>query len=205
MLYLHKPMYYNMIVSIILAYAVLYQFPLGECFRPWDLYGINVTRPLEFARNETTHVMKAITPLFNESTLRDFTYTLSTGVGNRSKLSSNSSQVVNRTDVQQSRQVDCFGLGVTVAVTLEWFFRSKPNGSNALDVQFFLSSRKQPHRVQVVLGEQFGLEWTDFKIERRTVMIVHGFLSHGQETWIRDMEKALLEWVSPSIAILLSK
>ncbi|KAG5339915.1 LIPP lipase, partial [Acromyrmex charruanus] len=93
-------------------------------------------------------------------------------------------------------------MGKTVATTLEWFFRSKPNGSDALDVQFLLSSRKQPRRVQVVLGEQFGLEWTDFKIERRTVIIVHGFLSHGQETWIRDMEKALLEWGDVNVVII---
>jgi len=56
--------------------------------------------------------------------------------------------------------------------------------------------------VQVVLGEQFGLEWTDFKVERRTVIIVHGFLSHGQETWIRDMEEALLEWDDVNVVII---
>lgn len=190
---------YNMIISFILTYAVLHQFSVVECFRLWHV--TNVTRLLEVcARNETTLVMET-TPLLNETTLTNFTYTLSTRVGN----TSDSSQVTTRSYAHQSRRVDCFGLGETVAATLEWFFRSKPNGSDALDVQFFLSSRKQPHRVQVVLGEQFGLEWTDFKIERRTVVIVHGFLSHGQETWIRDMEEALLEWVSPSIAILLSK
>lgn len=146
--------------------------------------------------NETTLARK-IVPLFNETTLTNFTYTLSARVDNSTELFSNSSQ-----DVRQPQQVDCFGLGQTVAATLEWFFRSQPNGSNALDIRFLLSSRKQPRRVQVVLGEQFGLEWTDFKIERRTVIIVHGFLSHGQETWIRDMEKALLEWDDVNVVII---
>lgn len=179
-------MCYNTMVPIILMYAVLYQFSIGDCFRLWHPHVTNVTQLLEYARNETTLVTKAV-PLFNETTLTNFIYTLS---------SNDSSQVA--THDQRTRRVDCFGLGETVAATLEWFFRSKPNGSDALDVQFLLSSRKQPHRVQVVLGEQFGLEWTDFKMERRTVMIVHGFLSHGQETWIRDMEEALLGWVSRS-------
>jgi len=185
-------------VSIILTFAVLYQFSIGECSHLWDplWHATNVTRPLEHALNKTAQITK-IVPLLNETTLANFTYTLSTRVDNTSELSSNSSQV------HTQPQVDCFGLGKTVATALEWFFKSKPNGSDALDVQFLLSSRKQPHRVQVVLGEQFGLEWTDFRIERRTVIIVHGFLSHGQETWIRDMEKALLEWVSPLIAISL--
>jgi len=181
-------------ISIILTFVVLYDFSIGECFRLWHPHTTIVTQSLGWAPNETT--LTKIVPPFNETTLTSFMYTLSTRVGN----TSDSSQ-----DAQQPRQVDCFGLGKTVATALEWFFRSKPNGSDALDVQFFLSSRKQPRRVQVVLGEQFGLEWTDFKIERRTVIIVHGFLSHGQETWIRDMEKALLEWVSLSIAVLFSK
>lgn len=120
-----------------------------------------------------------------KSNLSEFLYTLSASsspVGSRGEFNSN--------------QVDCFGLGKTFATTLEWLFMRKPNGSNVLNVQFLLSSRNQPQRVQVMTGEQFGLEWTDFRIERETVVIVHGFLSHGQESWIADMEKSFLQWVS---------
>lgn len=187
-----------MVLTIILTFTVLCHFSIGEFFRLWHPDLTNVTQSLGLnALNETTFVTTL--PLFNETILANFTYTLSTRAGNSSELLSDSQQsrpLAQSQDAQRSQQVDCFGLGKTVAATLEWFFRSKPNGSDALDVQFLLSSRKQPRRVQVVLDEQFGLEWTDFKIERRTVVIVHGFLSHGQETWIRDMEKALLEWVS---------
>lgn len=126
-----------------------------------------------------------------KTNLTEFIYTLSTPSG-----------LVDSDDAEsRSNQVDCFGLGKTFATTLEWFFMSKPNGSDALNVQFLLSSRNQPQRVQVIIGEQFGLEWTDFRIERRTVIIVHGFLSHGQESWITDMEKSFLEWVRKSIII----
>lgn len=183
---------HDTMVSIILAFVVCL-FSIGETF-PWYPHAINVTHNqfLGHVLNKTT-LLPRVGPLFNETLLTNFTYTLSIRVGNMSELlSTNSSQVADH--VQQHR-VDCFGLGKTVATALENFFTNEPNGSNALDVQFLLSSRKQPHRVQVVLGEQFGLEWTDFKVERRTVIIVHGFLSHGQETWIRDMEEALLEWV----------
>lgn len=191
-------MCHNMtMISTILTFAVLYQFSIEECSCLWHP---NMTRPFEYARNKTTLIVETV-PLFNEITFTNFTYTLFTRVGKTSE-SRNSSSLAIQHYAQQSQQVDCFGLGKTVAATLEWFFKSKPNGSDALDVQFFLSSRKQPHRVQVVLGEQFGLEWTDFKIERRTVIIVHGFLSHGQETWIRDMEKAFLEWVSRSVVLV---
>ncbi|XP_011867463.1 PREDICTED: pancreatic triacylglycerol lipase-like [Vollenhovia emeryi] len=174
---------------VILAFAIFYQFSTDECFRPH--VATNVIQLLEHAPNKTTLVTKAA-PLFNETTLTNFTYTLFTRVDNTSELS----------QAAQQPQVDCLGLGKRVAATLDWFFRSKPNGSDALDVQFLLSSRKQPRRVHVVLGEQFGLEWTDFRIERRTVIIVHGFLSHGQETWIRDMERAFLEWDDVNVVVI---
>lgn len=175
--------------SIVLVFAVLWQyFNIRECSCLWQLHATNITRPLQDALNRTIHVAEgAATPLFNETTLMDFTYTVHVGI--------NSSELESAGNSSRVAQVDCLGLGKTVAKTLESFFRSKPNGSYALDVRFFLSSRKQPRRVEVVLGEQFGLEWTDFRIERRTLIIVHGFLSHGNETWISDMERALLQWV----------
>ncbi|KAK2581221.1 hypothetical protein KPH14_008019 [Odynerus spinipes] len=100
------------------------------------------------------------------------------------------------------KEVDCLGLGKTVANALAWFFAGKANGTNALSVRFFLSSRKQPNRVQVYIGKQFGLEWTDFKTERRTIIIVPGFLSHGEERWIIDMEKAFLKWDDVNVVVV---
>ncbi|XP_011259268.1 pancreatic triacylglycerol lipase-like [Camponotus floridanus] len=174
------------------------------------IYVTNVTRPLQDSLNRTMHGAKKIMSLFNETTLANFTYTIHVGV-NSSELDIEEFGIPDFEDSEISpssetfsrvAQVDCFGLGKTVATTLEWFFRSEPNGSNALDVRFYLSSRKQPYRVEVILGEQFGLEWTNFNIERRTVMIVHGFLSNGNETWINNMEKALLQWDDVNVVVV---
>lgn len=101
-----------------------------------------------------------------------------------------------------SKEVDCFGLGKTIAAGLAWFFAGKANGTNALNVRFFLSSRNQPNRVHVYLGKQFGLEWTDFKVERRTIIIVHGFLSHSDEKWVIDMEQAFLTWGDVNVVVV---
>lgn len=128
---------------------------------------------------------------FRNNNLKDFIFTLS-----------NSSKYINNRINFKSNQVDCFGLGKGLARILEWFFLSNPNGTNALDVQFFLSSRRQPKRVQVMIGKQFGLEWTDFQIERLTIIIVHGFLSHGQESWINEMEKSFLLWNDVNIIVV---
>ena len=146
--------------------------------------GANINRSL-------VHVGENSLPSQCSSNLTNFIFTLS-----------NSSSFVDFRTKSGSTQVDCFGLGKTLAATLEWFFMSKPNGTDALDVEFLLSSRKQPQRVHVMLGKQFGLEWTDFEIDRKTIIIVHGFLSHGHEPWISDMEKSFLQWNDVNIVIV---
>ncbi|XP_072758077.1 pancreatic triacylglycerol lipase [Anoplolepis gracilipes] len=183
-------------MSIVLVFVVLCQFSsIKECSCLWQLQTTNITQPLKNTLNKTIHVARGVaTPLVNETSLVNFTYTIRMGI--------NSSELDIEDNDENLSQVDCFGLGKTVAKTLEWFFISNPNGSYALNVRFFLSSRKQPHRVEVVLGEQFGLEWTDFRIERRTVIIVHGFLAHGKEEWISNMEKALLQWDDVNVVVI---
>lgn len=172
--------------SSILILAILCQLSIGECFSLGQVLRVtNLTHSIQPVLNRTKAYIART--LYKETTLENFTYTLNDDTDN----STNSSL-----SFRSSEQVDCLGLGKLVARTLEFFFKSQPNGTRALDVQFLLSSRNQPQRVRVVLGRQFGLEWADFKIERRTVIIVHGFLSHSQEIWIKNMEQALLDWVN---------
>ncbi|XP_076643144.1 phospholipase A1 [Halictus rubicundus] len=123
--------------------------------------------------------------------LSEFIYTIST-----------SSALVDSPQESKPKQVDCLGLGTTFATALEWFFINKPNGTDALDVKFLLTSRDQPRRVQVIIGKQFGLEWTDFRVDRPTIIIVHGFLSHGQESWISDLEKSFLQWGDVNVVVV---
>jgi len=179
-------------VSIILVLVVFWQLSIKECFCLKHMDMKNKIQFHDHILNRTNRIHAANTvPLFNETTLANFTFIVPT-------YARNSSEFLNQTlsRDEEDSQVDCFGLGNRVARILERILRSNPNGSDALDVRFFLTSRDHPYPAQVVSGDQFGLEWTDFKIERRTVIIVHGFLSNGQETWINNLEKALLAWVN---------
>lgn len=99
---------------------------------------------------------------------------------------------IHRINKESGNPVDCFGVG-RIASSLEWLLAK--NNSNDGEVKFFMSSNKQTRRVRVNIGSQFGLEWTDFVINRRTVIIVHGFLANGEENWIRRMEEAFHVWV----------
>ncbi|XP_073946865.1 pancreatic triacylglycerol lipase-like [Choristoneura fumiferana] len=89
--------------------------------------------------------------------------------------------------------VDCFGLG-SLTKQLSWLFNMRPDSSDAVNTHFFFYSRQQPYRCQVLPGQQFGLEWVDFKPNRRTIMIVHGFMSHSNASWVHDMALSFLKW-----------
>ena len=100
--------------------------------------------------------------------------------------------VASRTTVDVN---DCLGLGLSIAMQLESLLKKNANGTKAQNARFYMSSRKKPRKVEVMIGKQFGLEWTDFDIKRNTAVIVHGFLSNGNETWIKDMTNAYLTLV----------
>ncbi|KAH0564272.1 hypothetical protein KQX54_011075 [Cotesia glomerata] len=84
---------------------------------------------------------------------------------------------------------------------LEWFFGSKIN-PNLVNVKFYLTSRDNPVRTEVALGNNFQLDGTGFRIERRTVLIVHGFKSSGKKNWVDRMETAFRLWGDVNIVIV---
>ncbi|XP_068628844.1 pancreatic triacylglycerol lipase-like [Battus philenor] len=86
--------------------------------------------------------------------------------------------------------VDCFGLGPFTRLLINM----QPDSVEQVNTHFYFSSRRRPERVQVFPGDQFGLEWVDFDPNRRTIMIVHGFMSHSNASWVTAMTRAFLEW-----------
>ncbi|RVE44814.1 hypothetical protein evm_010527 [Chilo suppressalis] len=94
--------------------------------------------------------------------------------------------------------VGCFGFG-SLTTQIQAMFNMRPDSSDLINTHFYFSSRRQPLRAQVFPGEQFGLEWTDFDAARKTVLIVHGFLSHSNSSWVLDMTKAFLKWADVNV------
>lgn len=112
----------------------------------------------------------------------------------------NESNSANKTHHRKLRTsktaLDCLGLGDQFSEALDWFLKTNSNGTKALKVKFHAITRNNPNRVTLQHGENFNLSNVDFNITRRTMLIVHGFMSNGDEKWIFDMTKALLKWVS---------
>ncbi|XP_008545087.1 pancreatic triacylglycerol lipase [Microplitis demolitor] len=97
--------------------------------------------------------------------------------------------------------VRCFTRKSSIGRGIEWLFKSEIN-ENQLDVKFFLTSRQYPNRVEVTLGNDFRLDQTDFRIDRRTVFIVHGFKSSGRKNWVDRMDTAFRLWNDVNVVIV---
>ncbi|XP_045530106.1 pancreatic triacylglycerol lipase-like [Pieris brassicae] len=124
--------------------------------------------------------------------------------GDGVSTSTNSPEYVGYADIEDTTSklpvpntVDCFGLGNFINKL--GFLNMKPGSSDSINTHFYFSSRQNPLRVQVYPGDQFGLEWVDFDPSRRTAMIVHGFMSHSNASWVLDMTNALLNWADLNV------
>ncbi|KAJ8664652.1 hypothetical protein QAD02_006314 [Eretmocerus hayati] len=98
--------------------------------------------------------------------------------------------------------VDCLGLGSTLSNLMNSFFKWDANGTDALKILFYSSSSNRSERVTLQHGDSFSLEKADFDITRRTIFIVHGFLAHGQEEWIANLEQALFRWGNVNVFVV---
>ncbi|KAJ8676697.1 hypothetical protein QAD02_012484 [Eretmocerus hayati] len=89
---------------------------------------------------------------------------------------------------------DCFGLGSEHAREFESWLKGNKNSSSDVKVKFFINSRSLSHRVKVNDVSDIQSAKVDFKADRDTFVIVHGYLSSGEVDWVIEMEEAFLKW-----------
>lgn len=89
----------------------------------------------------------------------------------------------------KSSSLICLGAALPSKVFDQLF--SKP-----LQTRFHIKSRNSPLiilRHANIIPESFN-----FNIKRRTVIIVHGYMTKGTDSWMEQMRDAFLTWVIPS-------
>lgn len=112
-----------------------------------------------------------------------------------SETANHLSQSYDNNRLEDEDALNCFGLGSGVAGYVDSYLTKEPNGSKALKSVFYATSRNKPQRVTIQFGDWGALDKIDFDITRRTIFIVHGFMSGGEEQWTVEMEQAFLRWV----------
>lgn len=97
---------------------------------------------------------------------------------------------------KKNNSLNCLGLRIGFVINIvERAFKQ----TQAEDVRFYFYSRDQPVRVRVHVKDDFNLDAIHFRIDRKTIIICHGFMSNGQEQWVTDMKDAFLKLVSQII------
>ena len=90
--------------------------------------------------------------------------------------------------------LNCLGIPSTIfANAVEHLFTDT---TKAQDVRFYFYSRDQAENITIHANDKFKLTNINYKTNRDTVVIVHGFMSSGQEDWVRAMKDAFLELVT---------
>ncbi|XP_059484985.1 pancreatic lipase-related protein 2-like [Neocloeon triangulifer] len=80
---------------------------------------------------------------------------------------------------------DCFGLAKTI---LRFF---KPDNRHDISTRFFLSTRDAKDRSEIHVRPRVNLG-PIFNATKKIVIICHGYKSTADNSWVRNMEKALL-------------
>ncbi|XP_075984970.1 pancreatic triacylglycerol lipase-like isoform X2 [Anticarsia gemmatalis] len=94
-------------------------------------------------------------------------------------------------------EVGCFGVGSGIfmrALNKIFSFNLRPSSSDTINTKFYYSSRNTSVKFEILAGPQFGIESIDFDPKKKTVIIVHGFMSHGGADWVTNMTQAYLQW-----------
>lgn len=146
----------------------------------------NITNPLENVKDITNKIPDPF-----DVVVGDISEYLPDPLG----VVKNISELVATTAVFTRNNVtlNCFGLQIQLfADAVEKMFMQE---TKAKDVRFYFASRRQPDYVTVLVDEDFSLRETDFDITRPTVVITHGFMSSGQESWLKEMKDAFLKLV----------
>ncbi|KAJ9598799.1 hypothetical protein L9F63_026666, partial [Diploptera punctata] len=100
-------------------------------------------------------------------------------------------ELQNRFGIGKDDKVDCYGLPDAISKLLRFLFQK----DTTVNTKFLLSTRNQPNPVELTSD----VNGTDFDPRRRTIFIVHGFMSNGRMQWVKDMVAALLPRVDANV------
>ncbi|XP_075978903.1 pancreatic lipase-related protein 2-like [Anticarsia gemmatalis] len=99
--------------------------------------------------------------------------------------------------------VQCYGKNVEFVKFMSniFSFDMKPASSEAINTTFIFSSRTKKD-IQVAPGSQFSLQSIDFDARRKTVVIVHGFMSHGNVDWVKNLAHSYLQLEDVNVIVV---
>lgn len=112
-------------------------------------------------------------------------------------LSNNSFQSKNDISSYKNVKIDCSRVSGIADGILSWFSNLQKSTSSSLKVFIKLYTRNNPlAHILINPDDNINLNSSYFNIERKSVFIIHGFMTPATESWMDHMKNAYLEYVS---------
>ncbi|XP_066457494.1 pancreatic triacylglycerol lipase-like [Eleutherodactylus coqui] len=91
-------------------------------------------------------------------------------------------------------RIGCFSDDVPWAWTVQRPIAHLPWSPETINVRFLLFTKSNPNNFQEVNAvEPSTISASNFRASRKTTFIIHGFIDKGEESWLMDMCKAMLQ------------
>ncbi|XP_078006743.1 pancreatic lipase-related protein 2-like isoform X2 [Phascolarctos cinereus] len=91
-------------------------------------------------------------------------------------------------------RLGCFSNDKPWSGTLQRPFKVLPWSPEDINVRFLLYTKENPNNFQIILPyDPSNIEASNFKTDRKTHFVIHGFIDTGEESWLIDMCKKILQ------------
>uniref|UniRef100_H0VNP7 Triacylglycerol lipase n=1 Tax=Cavia porcellus TaxID=10141 RepID=H0VNP7_CAVPO len=90
-------------------------------------------------------------------------------------------------------RLGCFSDNKPWAGTSERPLKGLPWDPSAINVRFLLYTNENPNNYQRITADSSVIRSSNFKTDRKTRFIIHGFIDKGEENWLADLCKALFQ------------
>ncbi|XP_011357615.1 pancreatic triacylglycerol lipase [Pteropus vampyrus] len=90
-------------------------------------------------------------------------------------------------------RLGCFSNDAPWAGTLQRPFKALPWSPKEVNTHFYLYTNENPSSFQKITADPSTIEASNFKTNRKTRFIIHGFLDKGEGSWLADICKNLFK------------
>ncbi|CAO2585946.1 Pancreatic triacylglycerol lipase, partial [Lemmus lemmus] len=90
-------------------------------------------------------------------------------------------------------RLGCFSDSSPWSGTLERPFKALPWSPEKINIRFLLYTNENPNNYQQITADVDTIRSSNFKTDRKTRFIVHGFIDQGEENWLYDICKNLFQ------------
>ncbi|XP_003425032.1 pancreatic lipase-related protein 2 [Nasonia vitripennis] len=101
----------------------------------------------------------------------------------------------------RSFQISCADLK-SVVVIGQAFLAFSNSGTDDVPVRYYLSTAKHRQSVEIASFDWSGLETGEFDVSKKTFIVIHGFKSGGQKSWVLLLKDKIIDATQANVILI---